>query len=60
MEYIVLLTSNSTDPIVKGPFKDKKSAEGYLNKDQSTWSERDWYIFDSHIIKLNSNKSEGK
>tara|TARA_R100001509_G_C4707733_1_gene162227 strand:+ start:306 stop:473 length:168 start_codon:yes stop_codon:yes gene_type:complete len=51
--YIVMIYSDSTDPWAYGSFRSLKSAKRFKKEYQSTWSERDWYSLEAHIIKLN-------
>lgn len=50
--YIVMIYSDSTDPWAYGSFRSLKSAKEFKKEYQSTWSERDWYSLEAHIIKL--------
>ena len=50
--YIVMIYSDSTDPWAYGSFRSIKSAKKFKKEYQSTWSERDWYSLEAHIIKL--------
>ena len=50
--YIVMIYSDSADPWAFGSFRSIKSAKKFKKEYQSTWSERDWYSLEAHIIKL--------
>jgi len=56
--YIVMIYSDSTDPWAYGTFKSLKSAKEFKKQYQSSWSERDWYSLDAHIIELSKGDSK--
>jgi len=54
--YIVMIYSDSTDPWAYGTFKSLISAKEFKKQYQSSWSERDWYSLDAHIIELSKGE----
>jgi len=56
--YIVMIYSDSTDPWAYGTFRSLKSAKEFKKQYQSSWSDRDWYSLDAHIIELSKGDSK--
>ena len=57
MKYIIIITSNSTDPYNVGEIYDtEEQAEKAIVTEKKTWDERDWYKLEANVIPLTIEK----
>jgi len=58
--YIIIIYSDNCDPVAYGMFHTEQNAKDHLYKLQKSWSERDWYHYKDHILKLNEINKRSK
>lgn len=50
--FVIVVTHDSTDPWVYGPYKTKSAAQKDLAKYKATWSNRDWDSMNAQIEQV--------
>jgi len=50
--FVIIVTHDSTDPWVYGPYKTVTAAERDLKRYKATWSNRDWESMNAQVEQL--------